>query len=92
VLRELTPHLGATGGRQRAWSIRAGEPSAARILIRIRGTEERMIIIGVVLLLLGFVLAIHILWVLGILALVIGLILLAMGQFGRPVGGRRHYW
>jgi hypothetical protein len=51
-----------------------------------------MIIVGIVLLLLGFLLKIAILWTLGIIVLVIGLILLLLGSFGRAVGPRRHYW
>ena len=51
-----------------------------------------MIILGIVLLLLGFVLGISILWTLGIICLVIGLILLVVGMTGHAVGGRRHYW
>lgn len=51
-----------------------------------------MIFIGLVLLVIGFVVGIHILWVLGLIALVIGLILLACGGFGRPVGGRSWWW
>jgi hypothetical protein len=51
-----------------------------------------MIILGVILLLLGFVLKIAILWSIGILVLVVGLILVLLGTLGRGVGGRRHYW
>lgn len=51
-----------------------------------------MIILGVILLLLGFVLKIVILWSIGVLVLVIGLILVLLGAIGRGVGGRRHYW
>jgi hypothetical protein len=51
-----------------------------------------MIIVGLILLILGFVLKIAILWTLGIIVLVIGLILLLLGSMGRAVGGRRHYW
>jgi Family of unknown function (DUF6131) len=51
-----------------------------------------MIILGVILLVIGFILAIHILWILGIIALVVGLILALLGATGRAVGGRRHYW
>jgi hypothetical protein len=51
-----------------------------------------MIVIGVVLLLLGFLTGIGILWTIGIIALVIGLILLLVGSFGHPVAGRRWYW
>jgi hypothetical protein len=51
-----------------------------------------MIIIGLILLLIGFLAKIPILWTIGIIALVVGLILLLLGSIGRGVGGRRHYW
>lgn len=51
-----------------------------------------MIIIGLALLLLGFLLGIYILWVLGIIALVIGLVLLIAGHAGHAVGGRAHWY
>jgi hypothetical protein len=51
-----------------------------------------MIILGVILLLLGFVLKIAVLWSIGILVLVVGLILVLLGSLGRGVAGRRHYW
>jgi hypothetical protein len=50
-----------------------------------------VIVVGIILLILGFLLGIHILWVLGIIALVIGLILMLMGSMGRAVGGRHYY-
>lgn len=51
-----------------------------------------MIIIGLILLLIGFLAKITILWTIGIIALVAGLILLLLGSIGRGVSGRRHYW
>lgn len=51
-----------------------------------------MIILGIILLVLGFLLSIPILWTLGIIALVVGLILALLGTVGHAVGGRRHYW
>jgi hypothetical protein len=51
-----------------------------------------MIIIGLILLLAGFIAQIAILWTVGIIVLVVGLILLLLGSIGRGVGGRRHYW
>ena len=51
-----------------------------------------MIVIGIILLLLGFLLSIPILWTLGIIVLVVGLILLLLGSIGHAVGGRRHYY
>lgn len=51
-----------------------------------------MIILGVILLVLGYLLGIQILWVLGIILLVVGAILALLGAIGRPVGGRRYYY
>ncbi len=51
-----------------------------------------MIILGVILLVIGFIVGLHLLWILGIILLVIGLILALAGAVGRGVGGRRHYY
>ncbi|MCJ0905896.1 DUF6131 family protein [Rhodococcus sp. ARC_M6] len=51
-----------------------------------------MIILGIILLIVGFVFGISILWTIGIVVLVIGLILMLLGSTGRAVGGRRHYY
>jgi hypothetical protein len=51
-----------------------------------------LIVVGLILLILGFLLSIHILWILGIIVLVVGLILMLLGSMGRAVGGRRHYY
>ena len=51
-----------------------------------------MIILGLILLIIGFVAGISILWTIGIIVLVVGLILALLGTMGRAVGGRRHYW
>jgi hypothetical protein len=50
-----------------------------------------VIILGIILLVLGFVLGISILWTIGVILLVIGVIFWILGAVGRPVGGRR-YW
>jgi membrane-bound ClpP family serine protease len=51
-----------------------------------------MILLGVILLILGFLTGIAILWTLGIIVLVIGLILMLAGVAGHAIGPRRHYW
>ncbi|MFH0240897.1 DUF6131 family protein [Streptomyces sp. HK10] len=51
-----------------------------------------MIILGVILLVIGFVADISILWTIGILLLVIGAVLWLLGATGHAVAGRRHYW
>jgi len=51
-----------------------------------------MIVVGLVLMPIGFIAGIPINWSLGILVLVIGLVLLLLGAVGREVGGKRHYF
>jgi hypothetical protein len=51
-----------------------------------------MIILGLVLMVLGFVLSIPILWTIGIILLIVGVVLMLLGRSGRSVGGRSHYW
>jgi hypothetical protein len=51
-----------------------------------------MIILGLALLVIGFIASIPILWTIGIIVLVVGLILALLGTFGHAVGGRRHYY
>ncbi len=56
------------------------------------GEENAVIILGLVLLLLGFLLKISILWTIGIILIVVGAVLYVLGSTGPAVGGRRHYW
>ena len=49
-----------------------------------------MIILGVILLVIGFITGIAILWTIGIIAVVVGVILALPGMAGHAVGGRRH--
>lgn len=51
-----------------------------------------MIILGVILLIAGFLLKLAIVWTIGIVVLAVGLILALLGAIGRGVAGRRHYW
>ncbi len=51
-----------------------------------------MIILGIILLIIGFVSGIAILWTLGIIVVVVGAILALLGMAGHAVGGRRHYF
>ena len=50
-----------------------------------------MILVGAILLILGFVFSVKLLTVLGVVLLVVGAVMWAMGSIGRPVAGRR-YW
>ncbi|MGW2305819.1 DUF6131 family protein [Streptomyces sp. NPDC001809] len=51
-----------------------------------------MILLGVILLIIGFAAGISILWTIGIILVVIGAVLWILGALGHAVGGRRHYW
>ncbi|MGW3247754.1 DUF6131 family protein [Streptomyces sp. NPDC001070] len=51
-----------------------------------------MVILGIILLIIGFLAGFSILWTIGIILVVIGLVLWVLGAVGHGVGGRRHYW
>lgn len=51
-----------------------------------------MIVLGIILLIAGFLLKISILWTIGIIILIVGIVLTVMGSMGRAVGGRRTYY
>ncbi len=50
-----------------------------------------MIILGVILLVVGFILAIPVLWTIGLVLIAVGVVLMIVGATGRAVAGRR-YW
>jgi hypothetical protein len=65
------------------------------LLARLRAAscqELPVIILGIVLLIIGFVVKVAILWTIGIIVLLIGLALALLGMVGHAVGGRRHYF
>ena len=51
-----------------------------------------MIILGIILLIIGFVAKIAIIWTIGIIVVLVGAILMLLGMAGHAVGGRRHYF
>jgi hypothetical protein len=51
-----------------------------------------VIIFGLILLLIGFVTGIAIVWTIGMILLVVGLVLWLLGAMGHAIGGRRHYF
>lgn len=51
-----------------------------------------MIVLGVILLVVGFLTGISILWSIGIALVVIGAILALVGGTGRKIGGRAHWY
>lgn len=51
-----------------------------------------MILLGVILIVLGFLLHIPILYTIGLILLVVGAILMILGALGFAVAGRAHWW
>ncbi|MEU7638817.1 MULTISPECIES: DUF6131 family protein [unclassified Streptomyces] len=51
-----------------------------------------MVVLGIILLIIGFLTGLSFLWTIGIILLVIGAVLWLLGTVGHAVGGRRHYW
>ena len=50
-----------------------------------------MIVLGLILMIIGFIAGIAPLWTIDIILLIIGVVLSLLGSAGRPVGGRK-YW
>ena len=51
-----------------------------------------MILLGIVLLIIGFIAAMPFIWMLGIIALVIGAALAISGRSGHQLAGRSHWY
>jgi membrane-bound ClpP family serine protease len=60
--------------------------------VSVQREERPLIILGLVLLILGWLLGVGILWTIGIILIVVGAILWILGSMDRAVGPRRHYW
>jgi hypothetical protein len=71
---------------------KAPPDSSRRAMAQPLDGGNSMILLGLILLIIGFIAKIAIVWTIGIIVLVVGLILLLLGSIGRGVGGRRHYW
>jgi hypothetical protein len=55
-----------------------------------KGAE--MIILGLILLIIGYVAGISLLYYIGGILLIVGVVLLVLGRSGRAVGGRAHWY
>lgn len=51
-----------------------------------------MFLTGIILIVLGVLLSIPILYSIGVVLAIIGIILWVLGSIGRTVGNRKHYW
>jgi uncharacterized membrane protein HdeD (DUF308 family) len=76
----------------------------AQVGLRFRGTrchsrttsastkEQHVIILGIILILIGWLASISILTTIGIILVVVGAVLYVLGATGRAVGGRKHWF
>jgi len=51
-----------------------------------------VIVLGIILVIVGFVAKISIVTTIGVILLIVGVVLMLLGAIGRPVGGRRTYY
>lgn len=51
-----------------------------------------MIVLGLILLIVGYLLGINLLYTIGGILLIVGLVLWLLGAVGRPVGGRSRWY
>ncbi len=51
-----------------------------------------MAVFGVILMLLGFIFGVPLMWTIGSILLLVGVILWLLGANGHEIGGRRHYY
>jgi hypothetical protein len=51
-----------------------------------------VIVLGIILVLIGWLASISILTTLGIILIVVGVVLAILGSMGRAVGGRKHWY
>jgi uncharacterized membrane protein HdeD (DUF308 family) len=51
-----------------------------------------LIVLGILLLIIGFVAGIAIIWTIGVIVVVVGVIFALLGFAGREIGGRKHWY
>ena len=78
------------------WAVKlaglAAHPPTRSTNTAARRVRSPLIILGVILLIIGFIAKIAIVWTIGIIVVVVGAILALLGMAGHAVGGRRHYF
>ena len=78
-------------GLEFKWSVQHPFTSTRRCQYPTKG-RINMIILGIILLVLGFVFGIPILWTIGIILIVVGAVLTILGATGRAIGGRKTWY
>ena len=71
----------------------ARSPTGGRALYNLTDQKEfHVIVLGIILLIIGFVAKVAIIWTIGIILVVVGAILALLGMAGREIGGRSHWY
>jgi len=55
-------------------------------------SDNTLIVLGIILLIIGFVANIAILWTVGVIVIVVGALFAVLGFAGREIGGRKHWY
>jgi membrane-bound ClpP family serine protease len=58
-------------------------------VVTVKKSGAPMIVLGIILIVVGYLLPMSIVATIGWILLVVGVVLLILGQVGRPVGGRK---
>ncbi|SEP52364.1 hypothetical protein SAMN04489732_12027 [Amycolatopsis saalfeldensis] len=69
-----------------------GRPGHSHRAVRLKKECFSVIVLGIILLVVGFIAKISILWTIGIVLLVLGAVLVLLGRSGRKVAGRAHWF
>src|SRR5664279_2387634 len=89
--RHRLPRSGPHPARNRPEPTARADPGHPRRPVAPDERTHFMIILGIILLIVGFVFTIPILWTIGIILIVVGVVLAILGATGRAIGGRK-YW
>lgn len=54
--------------------------------------DNTLIVLGIILLIIGFVANIAIIWTIGVIVIVVGAVFALLGFAGREIGGRKHWY
>ena len=77
-------------GGQLDWSwLRRGTPPLIGLLDKYAIEGDAVIILGIILAVIGYVTGVSILYSIGALLVLVGVVLWILGAVGRPVGGRK---
>jgi hypothetical protein len=57
-----------------------------------KGVRVNVIVLGVILLIIGFIVGIPVLWTIGIILALVGVAFAVLGATGRAIGGRAHWF